>query len=137
MRVKLRPHHLLCTQGFRGNGYDEAFIANMTEIVNFLRSEESAEIEIVFGADSICEKCPNLLSSSICSSEERVRRFDRKVTEYFKIEEKSYIYSEITARINKQITAEIAEDICAECSWFADCAYVGAIINRPIESSGG
>ena len=27
--IHLRPHHLLCTQGYSGKGYDENFVAHM------------------------------------------------------------------------------------------------------------
>jgi hypothetical protein len=120
--MKLRPHHLLCTQAFRGNGYDEAFVANMTAITSELRGNPAAEIEVVFGADDICAKCPNLINSGTCKSEERVRRFDRKVTEYFGIKEQRYIYGEIIREINSFMTKPIMNDICSECNWFTACA---------------
>jgi hypothetical protein len=109
-------------QAFRGNGYDEAFIANMTAITSGLRGNPAAEIEVVFGADDICKKCPNLINPGICKSEERVRRFDRKVIEYFGVKEKRYIYGEIIREINSFMTQPIMNDICSECSWFTACA---------------
>ena len=31
--IRFRPHHFLCSLGFEGKGYSEAFTANMTGIV--------------------------------------------------------------------------------------------------------
>ena len=37
MSIVLRPHHLLCTQGYSGKGYDNDFVAHMTDVVHQLR----------------------------------------------------------------------------------------------------
>ena len=37
MSIVLRPHHLLCTQGYSGHGYSEAFVEHMNDIVHQLR----------------------------------------------------------------------------------------------------
>jgi hypothetical protein len=94
----------------------------MTAITRELRGNPAAEVIVTFGADDICKKCPNLINPSTCKSEERVRRFDKKVTEYFGIEEKIYTYSKITREINSKLTKNILRDICGECSWFTACA---------------
>ena len=36
MGIKLRPHHLLCTQGYSGKGYSEEFVEHMNEVVAML-----------------------------------------------------------------------------------------------------
>lgn len=36
--IKLRPHHLLCTQGYSGNGYSDNFVKNMDYITEMLRN---------------------------------------------------------------------------------------------------
>ena len=37
MSIVLRPHHLLCTQGYSGHGYSEAFVEHMNDVVHQLR----------------------------------------------------------------------------------------------------
>ena len=32
MSIVLRPHHLLCTQGYSGHGYSEAFVEHMNPL---------------------------------------------------------------------------------------------------------
>ena len=116
--MKLRPHHLLCTQGYSGKGYSNAFTANMTDITNRLRGDGDVAVEIVFSTDDICISCPNMLGVNICERDDKVKRFDRKVVEYFGVEEKNYIYREITGEINAKMTAEMMDDICGDCNWY-------------------
>lgn len=58
--MKLRPHHLLCTQTFTGKGYSADFVENMQAITAFLRRGPDAAIELTFGADCLCAKCPKM-----------------------------------------------------------------------------
>jgi len=116
--MKLRPHHLLCTQGYSGKGYDSAFIENMTAITTHLRSDANAAIEIVFSTDDICKKCPRMLGVNLCESNAKVKLLDEKVVAYFGIEEKSYIYQDIIREINAKMTSAIMDDICGNCEWY-------------------
>jgi len=117
--MKLRPHHLLCTQGYSGRGYNEDFVENMTAITNHLRSIENVAVKIVFSTDDICNKCPKMLDVDRCEENDKVKRFDRKIIDYFDIEEKSYIYQEIIKEINANMTITMMDDICGDCNWYA------------------
>lgn len=84
--MKLRPHHLLCTQGFSGKGYDDNFVKNMLAITKYLRNNPNPIIEIVFSTDDICCCCPNKINENICKDQYKVNSFDEKVIKYFNIE---------------------------------------------------
>lgn len=127
--IKLRPHHLLCTQGYSGKGYDDDFIANMTAVTNRLRNEENTEVQIVFSTDDICAKCPKMAGTDRCGNNKKVKTIDKKVREYFGIEEKVYIYREITEEINAKMTQEIMDDICGSCSWYPVSRCKSRILN--------
>jgi len=116
--MKLRPHHLLCTQGFGGRGYNDDFVDNMTAITSHLRNDAEAVVEIVFSTDDICSECPRMVDIDICESNEKVKLFDSKVVAYFGIEEKSYIYQDIVHEINSKMTSLIMDDICSDCEWY-------------------
>lgn len=118
MSIKLRPHHLLCTQGYSGKGYNQEFIENTNRITQTLRTEQETEVEIVFSTDDMCSQCGRRLGEDLCKDNEKVKRFDRKVTEYFGIEEKTYIYQQVTAKINAGMTEAIMADICRDCGWY-------------------
>ena len=116
--MKLRPHHLLCTQGYSGKGYSPEFVENMNAITTVLRADPSAAVDIVFCTDDICEKCPQKLGEDLCERNDKVKGFDQKVTDYFGIEEKRYIYREIVAQINRAMTSQMMDNICGGCSWY-------------------
>ena len=87
--IYLRPHHLLCTQGYSGKGYSEGFVSHMNEV----------------GED-------------LCDTQEKVKRFDQKVVDYFGLEEKEYSYQELIREIDAKMTEEMLADICEGCGWF-------------------
>ena len=128
--MRLRPHHLLCTQGYSGKGYSDDFVGNMTAITNRLRSDENIIVDIVFSTDDICGKCPKMISADLCENNDKVKRFDRKVTNYFCLEEKSYIYRDIIREINAKMTVSMMDDICSDCSWYPVSACKKNILGR-------
>lgn len=127
--MKLRPHHLLCTQGYSGKGYSKEFVANMDELVNRLRNEENVEVEIVFNTDDICAACPNCLGENLCTTNDKVNSYDSKLVNYTGLEEKKYIYKEIIREINSKLTEEKMRDICEGCCWYPISACRKNILN--------
>ena len=116
--INLRPHHLLCTQGYSGKGYSDGFVSNMDRVVDYLRNNEDAKVNLKFYTDDLCIDCPNKLGEDLCSTQEKVKRFDSKTVEYFNLEEKEYDYHEITQYIDERMTEEMMADICEGCSWY-------------------
>lgn len=116
--MDLRPHHLLCTQGYSGKGYSEEFVENMNRLTGRLRGTEPVTIRLKFSTDDLCISCPHMLGWDLCQTNEKVKRFDRKVVEYFRLEEREYIYQELVQKIRQEITPRMLEDICDGCSWY-------------------
>ena len=65
MSIVLRPHHLLCTQGYSGKGYDNDFVAHMTDVVHQLRDVPGTTIHLTFSTDTLCSCCPNKLGTCL------------------------------------------------------------------------
>ncbi len=63
MKAKLRGHHLICLNFFRGEGYSEDFIKNIYSVIG------KEKVEIVKGPDEVCTRCPYLKDNK-CSSDE-------------------------------------------------------------------
>ena len=84
MSIVLRPHHLLCTQGYSGKGYDNDFVAHMTDVVHQLRDVPGTTIHLTFSTDTLCSCCPNKLGEDLCDTQEKVKRYDAK-TVVFKV----------------------------------------------------
>lgn len=116
--MRLRPHHLLCTQGYSGKGYSDDFVQNMTAVTDRLRGEEGLAVELVRSTDDICARCPKMLGVDRCEDNEKVKRYDQKVFDYFGLEEKSYIYAELIREISAKMTPAIMDDICGDCAWY-------------------
>ena len=116
--IYLRPHHLLCTQGYSGKGYDENFVAHMNEVVHELRNVPGTRIMLTFSTDTLCSCCPHKEGEDLCDTQEKVKRFDRKTIEYFGLEEKEYVYQDLIREIDEKMTSEMLADICRDCEWF-------------------
>lgn len=115
---KLRPHHLLCTQGYSGKGYDEKFVEQMDIVVDELRNVPGTKIKLVCNTDDLCVNCPNKVAENQCTTQEKVAGFDRKTMEVFGLEEKEYVYSEVVEHIKSIATEEKLAYICKDCSWY-------------------
>lgn len=63
MKAKLRGHHLICLNFFRGEGYSEDFIKNIYQVL------KKEKIEVAAGPDDVCAKCPYLKNKKCASSE--------------------------------------------------------------------
>jgi len=115
--IKLRPHHLLCLQGFSGKGYSKDFVSNMTKLKEDLFKED-AMINLAGGSDDICAKCPHLLMDGLCQTEKKVKTKDDKVVKYFGLGHKLYDFGALVNDIKNKITPSIMADICGDCAWY-------------------
>ena len=59
----IRPHHGLCLAFFRGKGYSEEFVENMTRMQKAL--EANAAVCLTEKTDGICAACPTIKTASV------------------------------------------------------------------------
>jgi uncharacterized protein len=120
---KIRGHHLICRLGFRGLGYDEAFVDRMTEVVNKLDEEPDGKIQVLDSPDVLCEKCPNLkedicFSTGSAQSENNIREMDRLVMETLKLKSgEIYSVKMINERIKLYFDQKAFHKVCGQCHW--------------------
>lgn len=112
--IKLRPHHLLCTQAYQGYGYSKDFTTCMDHLVEVL---PSSSVQLQQGVDEICNPCP-YKEGNKCSTEEKVTLMDQKVLSYFSLSYGEIAYSSTISKIRELMSEEIFEDICSTCSWY-------------------
>ena len=119
----LRPHHALCTRFFTGKGYSPEFTRNMERVLGQLRG--GAQVRMVAGADSLCAACPNL-AQGVCSSAEKVERYDAAVLALCGIEPgRELNYAELSALVDRSILApRLLDDVCGDCEWHSLCREV-------------
>ena len=115
--MDLRPHHLLCTQGYSGKGYSDEFVKNMNQVTEKLRGSEPVTVHLTCSTDVLCADCPNMLGTDLCSTNEKVKRYDRKVMEYFQLE-------------------EMLADMCDGCSCYPVSACRDKILGKKIKAEG-
>ena len=118
--IKLRPHHSLCIPFFQGHGYNDEFVENMYMTIQKLK--ENPNIEITFGADTLCEKCPNLRNGG-CANFESVKAHDKRVSDVCGFYDKQIMTAKEffeTAKAKIIDTGRLSE-VCKECKWSHLC----------------
>ncbi|WP_029324377.1 DUF1284 domain-containing protein [Butyrivibrio sp. AE3004] len=116
--INLRPHHLLCTQGYSGKGYNEAFVLNMTMITKRMRTEPDLKVRIVFSTDDLCTYCPRKRGEGICADDAKVLVFDKGVKDLLDLEENEYSYQELIHEIHDKMDSSKMKQICGICEWY-------------------
>jgi hypothetical protein len=119
--LTFRPHHFLCTLGFRGLGYSPAFVDNFKSIVEELNapSGDSTLIQVVKGSDAICAPCPHR-KQQLCHYQAKIQQLDQAHGQALGVSPGDQLtWGEAKDRIAKQITICKFHHICAQCSWRA------------------
>lgn len=121
MVLKLRPHHGLCVQFFRGEGYSDEFVENMTRVIEMLN--RGAQVELTEGGDCLCAVCPNFIDG-VCADEGKVTRYDRLVMAMCGLHYGDRMpFRELARRIRTSIIYQ--EDgmgrVCSDCQWARIC----------------
>jgi hypothetical protein len=120
--IDLRAHHLLCILGFRGLGYSEGFIQNMSEVVRSLRLNRSPLIvKVIDRCDIICSACPHNKGNECHKeddSEQRVKSQDLNVAQRLSLEIGDEVSSqELWAMVKERLSPEDLLQICHGCEW--------------------
>lgn len=117
--IKFRPHHFLCANGFEGKGYSSDFIANFSEIVTQLRSEngDQTEITVTSHTDSICQPCPHR-RDQLCTTQAKIEKLDNAHAQVLEIiPGDSLTWGGAKKRIAAHVTLEKFHQMCAPCEW--------------------
>jgi hypothetical protein len=116
--IKFRPHHFMCTLGFRGKGYSLDFVRNYRNIVRKLKEDEDTLLEVAEYMDDICSPCPNKMDEIVCKSQEKILRLDRAHSEVLKLQPGEVMsWKDAKVRIKNNMTLEKFDKACAGCDW--------------------
>ena len=117
-KIKFRPHHFMCTLGFRGKGYSLSFIKNYKKIVAKLNENENTLIEVVDNMDSICFSCPNKINETLCKTQDKISKLDTAHSKSLKlIPGEIMSWRQAKERIKKYMSIEKFHLSCKGCSW--------------------
>jgi soluble lytic murein transglycosylase-like protein/outer membrane protein assembly factor BamD (BamD/ComL family) len=119
--LEFRPHHFLCTLGFEGKGYSDAFVQSFAKIADSLRRVPEAgdhiEILVVEAADSICQPCPNRQGQG-CASEDKISKLDREHAAILGLKPGDRItWGQAKKLLAEKMTMAAFDRACAPCSW--------------------
>ena len=118
--LQVRAHTALCMQGFVGRGYSDAFVAQMTQVLEQLK--QGAHLELTTSPDSICGGCPNGTTGG-CRLHERANEShivqqDRAVLEKLQLPVHAHIlWTDLVQRIRETITSADLDTLCGDCPW--------------------
>lgn len=120
--IKFRPHHFLCTIGFRGKGYSPNFIRNYKNIKKKLYAENGDEVSIEVVKDtneSICKACPNnIKKTGACIQQPKIEALDKAHMEVLGIKYgESLTWKEAKEKIINNMTLEKFHKACDGCNW--------------------
>ena len=111
--MKIRPHHILCTRAFRGNGYSDSFVINTYKVIKKMKKRN--KITLTDKADCICSHCPKR-SNGKCGFNTIVN-IDSNTRMILRLEKDTYSYEEIETKIEEFLTEELFNKICETCEW--------------------
>ncbi len=125
--VRLRGHHLVCLQHFRGEGYSPAFVSELNVIIE--RSQHDCAL-VVDGADDVCRACPHLAADGACQSpdsggETEIARIDTLALAVLQVDVGDCLdlaQAGRRLRMNPAAARTWRDEACRECSWEAVCA---------------
>lgn len=114
--IKLRGHHLFCLLGYRGMGYSEEYVENMTRLHQTLRNNLKTRILLVKGPDQLCEKYPN--SGEYHCQNDNIYIRDSVILEKLGLKIGQIMnWEDIELLIRSYIVPSDIQSICKTCSW--------------------
>lgn len=115
---KLRGHHLFCLLGYRGMGYSEEYVENMTRLHRTLRENPKIKIQLVKGPDQLCEKFPN--SGVYHCQNDNIYERDAVILEKLGLSIGQIVtWENIEHNIRRHVVPSDIQSVCNTCSWRA------------------
>ncbi len=137
--VRYRPHHFLCSLGFEGKGYSDAFTANMTAIVmGRLRAADgdATLIEVTGATDDICAPCPKRRGTH-CTDQPKIKVLDRAHASALQLEPRERLtWGQARDRIRAHVPPGSLKTLCAGCEWEAYGMCERALARLHAETAG-
>jgi len=115
--MKLRGHHLICLQFFKGEGYSKIFVENAKQIVELWKKNPA---EIVNHADDICRFC-SFLKNARCSKYEDIEKNDELALRLLGLKTGDKAEKKDVKKQLPIILKEWREKACANCEWKKLC----------------
>jgi len=119
--LPLRAHNLLCLLGYRGEGYSEAFVAQMTDVHQTLVAAPATLVRVLATPDVLCATCPHLRGGCTLGGpahEAHMRAQDLDVLRRLDLEEGQVVpWRDVLARVAQRVRGADLPTICTTCQW--------------------
>jgi len=118
--MKLRGHHLICLQFFKGKGYSKIFVENTKRIVDFW---ENNSAEIVKGSDDVCNFCP-FIKNGRCNHpkyKKEIEKIDELALKLLGLNVWDKVRKSFVKKQLLKIFEEWREKACKSCEWKKIC----------------
>ena len=113
---KLRGHHLFCLLGYKGMGYSQEYVENMTKLHQSLRDDPETWVQLIEGPDQLCEKYPN--SGEHHCQDQHIDKRDHVILEKLGLKIGQILkWKDIEDAIRKSVVPSDIEVVCETCSW--------------------
>ena len=121
--IPLRAHNLLCLLGFRGKGYDAAFIAQMSAVHATLAADPRTPVELRASPDHLCAACPHLSGGCRLGGplhEEHMRAQDEDVLVRLGLRAGDVLaWQDVLDRVRTRVRGADLPAICTTCPWLS------------------
>ena len=140
MPVRLRGHHFLCVLTYRGAGYSELFVVNMTAKVAAIRA--GAPVLLVEGPDDVCNGFTDACRAACdhdCTAQDTLE-MDRVAVKAVEALLKRSLVGPLPltkrdlALLREAYKLKTIRAACADCSWkdfcdqIADADFAGTML---------
>ncbi len=118
MKAKLRGHHLICLNFFRGEGYSEDFIRNIYSVIG------KEKVEVVAGPDEVCARCPYLKNNKCASNDstdEKILLQDKEALRLLRFKPGDIVDWKIISAELPGILDEWKARFCLDCGYLKVC----------------
>lgn len=120
--IAIRAHSLLCLQGFRGKGYSDGFVAEMTAVHGALVADPDTPVRVLAGPDRLCRACPNLGPRGCTlggpDHEAHMAAQDREVLRRLWLTDGEVLpWGRILERIARSVDGADLPGLCTTCPW--------------------
>jgi uncharacterized protein len=122
--IPIRAHNLLCFLGYRGRGYDPAFVEEMSAVHRTLSASPDTPVEVRTRPDRLCTACPHLGTEGCTlggpAHEAHMRAQDEDVARRLGLRDGGvYAWTEILGRVARAVRGGDLPAICTTCPWLS------------------
>lgn len=120
MNINIRPHHLLCIQGYKGYNYNSVQQRYWNYVTKIIKQNPETDIFIYKGADDLCKNCPGVgRENGFVCNDGGVRDLDEKVESFLGIVSgQVYKYKDLLEILSQKMTTQTHESLCKMCAWW-------------------